>query len=911
MKTSFISPFKISTAILISILVLCCQFDTVGQTNTSATGNWNTGANWSAGVPGGGTDANINHAMTVDVNIASTSGDYIINQSITDLAGGTAYTLDVSGTGGNQGIIDFKATSTFEGALNVNSNGTLIVRSGFTLTVGAAVFANNSTVLVETGATLIINGDLTNNNNSTGITINGALVVNGNVGGGNGSAIVGTGTLNASGTIITTGSGSVFGSTGDCSTGPCSGSNLCVVNTIASSQTICSGATPSALTGNAIAGYTYQWQISTTSATAGFANVSGATSQNYSLAALTTTTWYRRIAIGSGCTAYSVAVQITVNINRWTGATSTDWNTASNWCNGIVPTSTSDVTIPAGVTNMPLVSTSANIRNITIAASATLSNTGTLNIYGNVSNSGIISDKGTSVFLGSSAQTYAGTTTDSLNNMTLNNAAGLSITTPLYVKRYLTLSNGDLASAGNLTVNIYTGSILGSGSGTISGNIKVVRTIWKDNWHYISSPLSGKTAADWNATVPIKFGTYANLYTYDETNPSTTNTVGWTAVTTTATAITSMKGFALYFPRFQYQTNFSMTGAYTHSQTYSNAGLTNTASGVPAADGWNLVGNPYPSEIDWNAAGWTKTGLDNATYVWDQANSRYATFVSGIGTNGGSRYIPCMQAFYVKVSNPGTGTLSMTNSVRSAVVNRDNWRVASEDNILKLSATTGAFKDETYIRLSDDATAKFDSQLDAYKLANGGSNPSLSTKLSGLDYAVNSIPSNTIESTVIPVKLLPAITGNYTLTAEITGFADAESITLVDTLLHTTQDLKINPTYSYDLVKGDTLTRLFITYKKKVRQDVVTANQNNTNTNNTASIFAFKQNITVNFNDLNVAVANVAVFDAIGNNVYELKNANTSSGKIEMNLINANNGVYIVKVASSVGVTTQQVYIAR
>ncbi len=42
-------------------------------------------------------------------------------------------------------------------------------------------------------------------------------------------------------------------------------------------------------------GITYQWQKSTTSSSSGFANITGATSQNYSTS-ITDTTWYRRIA---------------------------------------------------------------------------------------------------------------------------------------------------------------------------------------------------------------------------------------------------------------------------------------------------------------------------------------------------------------------------------------------------------------------------------------------------------------------------------------------------------------------------------------------------------------------------------------------------------------------------------------
>ncbi len=61
--------------------------------------------------------------------------------------------------------------------------------------------------------------------------------------------------------------------------------------------------------------------------------------------------------------------------------------------------------------------------------------------------------------------------------------------------------------------------------------------------------------------------------------------------------------------------------------------------------GWNLVGNPYPSPIDWDAAsGWTKTNVDNATYRHVN-NATWASYVGGVGTNGGSQIYCFMSGF--------------------------------------------------------------------------------------------------------------------------------------------------------------------------------------------------------------------------------------------------------------------------
>ena len=89
-------------------------------------------------------------------------------------------------------------------------------------------------------------------------------------------------------------------------------------NTITAGQTICYNTIPTAFTGSLPSGgngsYTYEWQRSTTSATAGFSTAPGANSGiNYTPpAALTTTTWYRRAVTSGPCTNNSTAIQITV-----------------------------------------------------------------------------------------------------------------------------------------------------------------------------------------------------------------------------------------------------------------------------------------------------------------------------------------------------------------------------------------------------------------------------------------------------------------------------------------------------------------------------------------------------------------------------------------------------------------------
>ncbi|MDY0276365.1 MAG: hypothetical protein RBR42_13220, partial [Desulfomicrobium sp.] len=71
----------------------------------------------------------------------------------------------------------------------------------------------------------------------------------------------------------------------------------------------------------------------------------------------------------------------------WTGVVSTNWHTAGNWDDGVVPTSTVDVTIPASAPHMPVISTHANCKNLTLNGTLTI-NDPTLTVSGNATIAG-------------------------------------------------------------------------------------------------------------------------------------------------------------------------------------------------------------------------------------------------------------------------------------------------------------------------------------------------------------------------------------------------------------------------------------------------------------------------------------------------------------------------------------------
>ncbi len=128
---------------------------------------------------------------------------------------------------------------------------------------------------------------------------------------------------------------------------------------------------------------------------------------NHNTTYFTSSTGY--ITVSTGCSA-----------GYWLGTTNTDWNTGSNWCTGAVPTSLTNVDIPA-TTNQPVISAAENMScaNLLIDAGAGLVNNGTLTVTGNLTGSGSLTqgtnaslNLGGTVTVSTFTATAAGNTVD-------------------------------------------------------------------------------------------------------------------------------------------------------------------------------------------------------------------------------------------------------------------------------------------------------------------------------------------------------------------------------------------------------------------------------------------------------------------------------------------------------------------
>lgn len=432
-------------------------------------------------------------------------------------------------------------------------------------------------------------------------------------------------------------------------------------------------------------------------------------------------------------------------------------------------------------------------------------------------------DLSTVLFSGAAAQTIQGTTT--FYNLTLDNASGASVIGGSQnMVNAMTLNNGTF-STNNAVTFLSTAAATGflaeiQPGADIIGDITMQRYInsAQTSWRFMSSAVTGRTLSDWNDDIITSGFTgsdyptfpFINIYRYTEAPAGLKdNALSYIPASNITDPILDNEGYWVYVGPVPL--TFDVTGPA--SKFGESLNVTYNPSGSPIDDGWCLVPNPYPCAIDWDSpTGWTKTAVDDACYIWNPNNQQYAAYIAGVGTNGGSRYIPSQVGFYVHTNAAGP-VLNTTEQVKSGVTaNQGTYRSAADSSMirLELSSTSGWF-DETVLRFIDGAMDNFESQYDAYKLASVETNaPWLSTVTAGLDFAINSLDELTNDR-VIPLRAMVGVSGTYEIAAtDLSGLPASSCIILEDLLTGTMTDLRAVPDYSFTIPDTTTAARFLL-----------------------------------------------------------------------------------------------------
>ncbi|MEI6752791.1 MAG: T9SS type A sorting domain-containing protein [Paludibacter sp.] len=484
------------------------------------------------------------------------------------------------------------------------------------------------------------------------------------------------------------------------------------------------------------------------------------------------------------------------------------------------------------------------------------------------------------------------------NNLTIDQDASLASVT-VNPGSKLTVNSGKNFTSTSLTLNsdpsLGTATFVDNGTSTITTATVNQYLSAGRNW-YIASPVT--TA---NASVV----TSANgnvLYKYDE---SSNNWVTESGSFNTGAGYVATVGA-------------SNAGNYTFTGTLNNGNvsdITLTRHAGVTKEGFNLVGNPYPSYLNAmtaiNNAGsgnieptiWYRTKY-NSVYYFETVNT-----TSGVGTNNSGNgavtaYIPPMQSFWVRVATGKTSaTLNFTNAMRSheSGTNRLKAPTAANSNqeILRLQVSNNINSDEAVIYFNSNALDTYD-VYDSPKQSNSNvSIPEIYTIAGTEQLVINGL--NSIQyNAEIPIGFTSGQSGNLTIKAsQFSSFEPGTQLILRDKVLNTEQDLTVaDYTFSSEITTNNT-SRFSLIFKAPSVTTGINFSKNenvwiSTNSNNQILIIGNKNAETL-----------VTVYNALGQLVVA-KNLTSNVNVLDTRLVS---GVYTITLNSAGKSATTKVII--
>ena len=583
---------------------------------------------------------------------------------------------------------------------------------------------------------------------------------------------------------------------------------------------------------------------------------------------------------GGSSTVISIAVGKSVN---WLGFTNATWATGTNWNTGAAPAVNDAVSIGVnaytGAKKEPIMTTAVTVGSITFGnnggnhtltltspgaltvsnsfnvptgLAATVTGTGSINIMPaatvNITGTGVLT----------TALTGAGKFTlmsDATGSATVGQILPTSIvisplTDSIHVQRYLTGGAGyrgyrllsspvyTAAVAGNNVCDLHylfngiyvTGAAGGGFSKTGNPSIYLFRedqsvnnqTFTTGNFWGISKMNNALTynyfTNGGSTPTYISPGNgYMVFFRGDKSVPVATETVaGYVPVAATLEAWGILNAGQILVHDW-------------YTQGSANLGWTNVTANAPVR-GYNLVGNPYASSIDWeqysttlpNTNGIYVQNIGTTIYELNPATNNYDAYqVGGAFTNHGSRTIVSGQGFIV-IATTAAAQLIFNESAKASLPYTQNTglnlfmankaTVASLNNAainqhLRLQLAKDAVNtDDTFIGFNSSAKTQYVFNEDApYKVGNGTVGLA-SISSDNVLLAINRMPLPA-QSQVINLNINATTDGTYKLNKlELTGIPPLYEIWLMDAYKKDSLDLRQNSSYAFDILKSDTNT---------------------------------------------------------------------------------------------------------
>jgi len=376
----------------------------------------------------------------------------------------------------------------------------------------------------------------------------------------------------------------------------------------------------------------------------------------------------------------------------------------------------------------------------------------------------------------------------------------------------LTIS-GDLTNAGTINLQSdasgnYAQVLANSSSG--AGTFNIQRTVTGSaRWFYLGSPLSGGTVANLSVSSGVLTtgsGGDVNIYYYDPTTANSGEGT-WTKVPNTSFS-TVNNGFAVYLG------GAGTFGTLPITITASGSGFNDGAINIAldnSNSGWNLVTNPYPSSIDWNAYyDAHSTDLTSTYYVYNGSQWIGYDASGNSALNSGTALIAPMQSFFVQNTGSGSLNLALENADRSLSSAPGQNKSNGTMQVLKLhvDAVDGT-SDETLLAFDSQFTDGWDAGEDAIKRKNAGHYPNMfTTSTTGEEYFVNKMDVN-FTTKQISMAFDSDIEQAYSISINDLRVPASWEIELEDVLSGNRVDLRLGA-YQFSHVPGNNPNRFVL-----------------------------------------------------------------------------------------------------
>ena len=248
--------------------------------------------------------------------------------------------------------------------------------------------------------------------------------------------------------------------------------------------------------------------------------------------------------------------------------------------------------------------------------------------------------------------------------------------------------------------------VIGQVSGTGENNLEKYLDLKPGFSHNFSAPSAGVTAAVFGGNVSEKYIESDNSWQVLSSSSTLENGHGYRVNGSTPSTVVC-------------------TGIFnTQGMTVTNLGYTAAVS--DETRGLNLLGNPFPSAIQWEQGNWMRTNIDYAVYIWEGYK-----YVSWNGTTGSLKngIIPAMQGFLVKANATG-GALTIPAGARLHSTQPYYKESDALTDLISLkleNVMDTAYFDETFVQVVSGSSSGFDGTSDALKLFGNDAYPQIYT----------------------------------------------------------------------------------------------------------------------------------------------------------------------------------------